>query len=271
MTVEELAEAFRARAAAALLPDRRLPPGRRGPRAGDAAGGLARPGRLRGARVDADLALHDRHQPLPELLARPRPPSRCRRAACARADAACPSRSGSIPIRTRRRATRRARRSGSRSSSRCSGCRRASAPCSCCVTCSASGRAEVAEMLESVRSRRDQRAAPGARRRAAAGATRRRCRLARGARGRRALHGGVRGRRRRGRRRAADRRRAPHDAARTPLEYAGREAIARFLSTVPAGGQLEQVRLVATRANGQPAFGALPSTRRRPRIRGSWC
>jgi RNA polymerase sigma-70 factor (ECF subfamily) len=40
-----------------------------------------------------------------------------------------------------------------------------------------------------------------------------------------------------------------------PLEYQGPAAIAGFLSTVPAGGRLDQFRLVATRANGQPAFG----------------
>jgi RNA polymerase sigma-70 factor (ECF subfamily) len=40
-----------------------------------------------------------------------------------------------------------------------------------------------------------------------------------------------------------------------PLEYQGPAAIARFLSTVPAGGALERFRLVATRANTQPAFG----------------
>jgi RNA polymerase sigma-70 factor (ECF subfamily) len=40
-----------------------------------------------------------------------------------------------------------------------------------------------------------------------------------------------------------------------PLEYKGPVAIGRFLSTVPAGGRLEQFRLVTTRANGQPAFG----------------
>jgi RNA polymerase sigma-70 factor (TIGR02960 family) len=40
-----------------------------------------------------------------------------------------------------------------------------------------------------------------------------------------------------------------------PLEYQGPAAIARFLSTVPAGGALGRFRLVATRANGQPAFG----------------
>jgi RNA polymerase sigma-70 factor (TIGR02960 family) len=40
-----------------------------------------------------------------------------------------------------------------------------------------------------------------------------------------------------------------------PLEYQGPAAIARFLSTVPAGGRLDRFRLVPTRANGQPAFG----------------
>jgi RNA polymerase sigma-70 factor (TIGR02960 family) len=41
----------------------------------------------------------------------------------------------------------------------------------------------------------------------------------------------------------------------TPLVYQGRDAIGGFLSTVPAAGQLDQFKLVATRANGQPAFG----------------
>jgi RNA polymerase sigma-70 factor (TIGR02960 family) len=40
-----------------------------------------------------------------------------------------------------------------------------------------------------------------------------------------------------------------------PLEYVGPEKIGRFLSTVPAGGALQRFRLVATRANGDPAFG----------------
>ena len=40
-----------------------------------------------------------------------------------------------------------------------------------------------------------------------------------------------------------------------PLQYQGPVAIGRFLSTVPAEGRLERFRLVATRANGQPAFG----------------
>jgi RNA polymerase sigma-70 factor (TIGR02960 family) len=39
------------------------------------------------------------------------------------------------------------------------------------------------------------------------------------------------------------------------LEVLGPRAIGRFLSTVPAGGDLQRFRLVATRANGQPAFG----------------
>ena len=45
-----LTEPLPARAAGALLPDPRLGAGRRGPRAGDAAGGVARAGRVRGAR-----------------------------------------------------------------------------------------------------------------------------------------------------------------------------------------------------------------------------
>ena len=40
-----------------------------------------------------------------------------------------------------------------------------------------------------------------------------------------------------------------------PFEFHGPAAIARFLSTVPAAGALERFKLVATRANGQPAFG----------------
>jgi RNA polymerase sigma-70 factor (ECF subfamily) len=40
-----------------------------------------------------------------------------------------------------------------------------------------------------------------------------------------------------------------------PVEYQGPAAIGGFLSTVPAAGALERFRLVATRANGQPAFG----------------
>ena len=41
-----------------------------------------------------------------------------------------------------------------------------------------------------------------------------------------------------------------------PLAYRGREAIAQFLATVPAGGRLDQITLVPTRANVQPAVAA---------------
>ena len=41
-----------------------------------------------------------------------------------------------------------------------------------------------------------------------------------------------------------------------PLRYEGRGAIAEFFSTVPAGGALDQIRLVPTRANRQPALAA---------------
>jgi len=41
-----------------------------------------------------------------------------------------------------------------------------------------------------------------------------------------------------------------------PLPYVGRDAIARFFRTVPADGRLDRIRLVAARANGQPAMAA---------------
>ncbi len=41
-----------------------------------------------------------------------------------------------------------------------------------------------------------------------------------------------------------------------PLRYVGRDEIASFLRTVPADGRLDRIRLVATRANGQPAMAA---------------
>lgn len=41
-----------------------------------------------------------------------------------------------------------------------------------------------------------------------------------------------------------------------PLPYRGREAIAQFLATVPADGHLDQITLVPTRANLQPAVAA---------------
>jgi ketosteroid isomerase-like protein len=41
-----------------------------------------------------------------------------------------------------------------------------------------------------------------------------------------------------------------------PAAYRGRDAIGRFLRTVPAGGHLDQITLIPTRANLQPAVAA---------------
>ena len=104
------------RAAAALLPDRRLAPGRRGSRAGDAAGRVARAWTASRSALDAHVAVPDRDEPLPEPAARPRaarPPPAA--PAVAGADAPSPSRCGCDPS-PGPRATRRARRSGSPSS-----------------------------------------------------------------------------------------------------------------------------------------------------------
>jgi RNA polymerase sigma-70 factor (TIGR02960 family) len=49
-----------------------------------------------------------------------------------------------------------------------------------------------------------------------------------------------------------------------PVEYVGPSAIRRFFSTVPANGELDRFKLVATRANGQPAFGCYLRTREGP-------
>jgi RNA polymerase sigma-70 factor (TIGR02960 family) len=49
-----------------------------------------------------------------------------------------------------------------------------------------------------------------------------------------------------------------------PMEYVGRPGIHRFLSTVPARGELQRFKLVATRANGQPAFGCYLRTHEGP-------
>jgi RNA polymerase sigma-70 factor, ECF subfamily len=42
----------------------------------------------------------------------------------------------------------------------------------------------------------------------------------------------------------------------SPLIFEGRESIVEFFATVPAEGALEQIQLVPTRANGQPALAA---------------
>jgi RNA polymerase sigma-70 factor (ECF subfamily) len=49
-----------------------------------------------------------------------------------------------------------------------------------------------------------------------------------------------------------------------PIEYLGPAAIGGFLSTVPAGGRLDQFVLIPTRANGQPAFGCYQRDRHTP-------
>ena len=154
--------ALPAGAPAPLLPDRRLGAGRRGSAAGDAARRLARARPVPGARLGSRLAVPDRDQPLPECPARPQasptggtlddPAARADphgRADLARAIPRRPARGGRGRGRQGPRpATRRGRRSGSHSSPRFSTCRRASAPCWCCATCSAIGTAEaVAEML----------------------------------------------------------------------------------------------------------------------------
>jgi RNA polymerase sigma-70 factor (TIGR02960 family) len=41
-----------------------------------------------------------------------------------------------------------------------------------------------------------------------------------------------------------------------PLAYRGRDTIGAFFATVPAGGDLAAIRLIPTRANGQPAVAA---------------
>jgi RNA polymerase sigma-70 factor (TIGR02960 family) len=49
-----------------------------------------------------------------------------------------------------------------------------------------------------------------------------------------------------------------------PMEYVGRPAIHGFFSTVPALGELQRFKLVATRANGQPAFACYLRTHEGP-------
>jgi RNA polymerase sigma-70 factor (TIGR02960 family) len=50
------------------------------------------------------------------------------------------------------------------------------------------------------------------------------------------------------------------------FEYHGREAIGRFLATVPAGGALDRFRLVPTRANRQPALACYLREPHGPRL-----
>ena len=137
--VRKPARALPPRAARALLPDARLGLRRRRRAAGRVAARLARARALRGPQLAALVALHDRHQHLPDpdpapaearAAGRLRPGDRpARRARASRSS----SRSGSSPTRTpssrtawpaRRRATSSARASSWPSSPRSSTCRR---------------------------------------------------------------------------------------------------------------------------------------------------
>ncbi|PZF91251.1 hypothetical protein C1I99_23635 [Micromonospora deserti] len=40
------------------------------------------------------------------------------------------------------------------------------------------------------------------------------------------------------------------------IRIVGRDPVAAFFATVPAGGRLDQIQLVVTRANGHPAIAA---------------
>ena len=184
-------------------------------------------------------------------------------AAVAGADRASASRCGS----TRTRATRRARRSGSRSSPPCSACRRASARCSCCATCSASA---------PPRSRRCS-SSPSPRSRARCTGRARRPSIPRDeaplpdSREERALVARFTEAFERG---DVDGVVAllTADARLTmppyPLEYEGPEAIRGFLSTVPAGGDLVAGRARRRRAPTGSPRSAATSTRGPT---GSWC
>ena len=223
-------EPLPARARGALLPDARLGPGRRGRSCRRRCWPPGAGSTLRGPRLAAHLAVPDRDEPLPERAARragrgraarPLPsaePTR-ERAAVARA---VPGRAARGVADARRPGGALRDRGGGRArvrDRRSSTCRRASARCSCCATCSASAPPRSPSMLETHRGRGQQRAAAGAgdARGAAAGAARRAPRAARRRRARAAwrrfadalergdidAHG-----------RAADRRRLADDAAR---------------------------------------------------------
>ena len=162
------------------------------------------------------------------------------------------------------RATRPRRRSRWRSSSAFSTSRRSSARCSCCATCSASvpRRSPRCSRPASPRSTascaaRVRRSSPPARRRTR---TRAAPELQARARRRRPLRRRGRGGRHRRHGRPAHRRRLGDDAARA-LGVPGRHRDRR-VPTRPRGRRGAPLRLVPTRANGQPAFGAICRVRK---------
>src|SRR5215216_834067 len=101
-----------ARAEGPLLPDPRLGAGRRGPRSGDALGGVAGARAVRRTVLRARLALPDRDEPLPERAPRPLAPTTggapdhgrgarahpLDRAGLARAISRCPARGHAGPL-----------------------------------------------------------------------------------------------------------------------------------------------------------------------------
>ena len=234
------------RAQRALLPDARLPARRRGCTAGGAAARVARPLRVPAGRADPPMAVPDRDERVPRrgVAAAPARAHAGRPCTGRRRRAARARRSWSPPgwSRTRTRATRSAtakRRPGPATSSarawswpswrRFSTCRRASAPCWCCATCSGSRPARSRSRWRRPRRRSTARcSARAARSRSAAGpepaGTLRSLGDARAARAGAELCRGLGAQRRRGDPRAPRRGRDLRDAA-VPEWWQGRDAV----------------------------------------------
>ena len=260
-------------AAAALLPDARLLPRRRGRRAGDAAPRVARRGPVRGAQLAADLALHRRHQRLPardraaRAAAGPGRPGAGRRPG-GRAGSAADRDRLAGPAAGRRphlgsprpptRSTSSGRRSSSRSSPRSSTCRALQRAVLVLRDVLAFSRGRDRRDPGHHRRVGDERAGPGPR--IGADRTARAQPAGGAARGRRPSgprHGrGVHGRLGAQRRRRAWSRCSPRTSSsrcrRTPSGTAAATTSAAFLETIPlSAGNRWQGEICA--ANGQPA------------------